>query len=145
MNGSTTQGFCTSGAQKRSSTPDSHLTSCCRFSNRRCTPSQKPKRSVRPETTTLSYAGTGACACCKMQPTCGMYGKENARRSISRTHHRHNHRHAMELAVPETCPVQSRRSHVLRTRAGSHDTVMIRKAPGACTHRSLSKDTNYLR
>ncbi len=89
MSGSTTRGFCTNDVQKRSSTLDSHLIYCSRFSNKRCTLSQKRKRLVRRETTMPSFAGIGACACSKIQPTYGMYGKKNALRSLPRTHHRH--------------------------------------------------------
>src|SRR5882757_2126318 len=90
MSGSTTQGLCTNDVQRRSSMPDSRLTSCYRSSNKRCALSRKQKRSVRRETTTLSSAGIGACACSKIQPTFGIYGKQNALRSTTRTHRRHS-------------------------------------------------------
>src|SRR5260370_4415181 len=95
MSGSTTQEFCTSDVQRRSSTPDSHLTYCYRFSNRLCTLSQRLRRSARRETTMPSFVGIGACACSKIQPTCRIYGKKNALPSIPATHNRNRQRHSL--------------------------------------------------
>jgi len=85
MSGSTTLGFCTSDARKRSSKPDNFLVRCQRSSNMLCALSRRRRKFVRRETTMLSCAGIAACGCFKIQPTNGTKLNRNSLPSMRTT------------------------------------------------------------
>ena len=83
--GSTTLGFCTSDAQKRSSMPGSYLDRWWRFSTRLYTFSQRLRKSVQREMMMPSFAGIVACGCSKTQPMNGANWSRNWFHSMPRT------------------------------------------------------------